>query len=129
LPALRWEQTGRPINAAGFSEPRLRPSISAFAEIAVGGEDRRCVLFKRGAHHIEAAQKRIEFLRVSRAKSCGVNRRGFGVGFASISSAFLVALELIEASRFLLPLVFAASPRPRNGIARRFGVARWTCAR
>ena len=31
---------------------------------------------------IEAAQKRIEFLLVRRAKSCGVNRRGFGVGFA-----------------------------------------------
>ena len=52
------------------------------AEIAVGREDHRRVFFKRGAHDIEAAQKRIEFLLVRRAKSCGVNRRGFGVGFA-----------------------------------------------
>src|SRR5258705_13926520 len=52
------------------------------AEIAVGREDRRRVLFKRNAHDIEAAQKRIEFLLVRRAKSCGVNRRGFGVRFA-----------------------------------------------
>src|SRR5438132_4179064 len=51
-------------------------------EIAVGREDRRRVLFKGGAHHIKAAQKRIEFLRFRRAERCGVNRRGFGVGFA-----------------------------------------------
>src|SRR5712671_7491143 len=51
-------------------------------EIAVGREDCRRVLFKRSAHDIEAAQKRIEFLLVRRAKSCGVNRRGFGVRFA-----------------------------------------------
>src|SRR5215208_5152065 len=52
------------------------------AEIAVGREDRGRVLLKSGAHHIEAAQKRIEFLLIRRAKSCGVNPRGFGVGFA-----------------------------------------------
>src|SRR4029077_19977876 len=29
-PLQRWKQTGRPINAARFSERRPRPSISAF---------------------------------------------------------------------------------------------------
>jgi hypothetical protein len=58
------------------------------AEIAVGRENRRRVLFKRGAHDIEAAQKRIEFLLVRRAKSCGVN-------LAASASAFAFNLKRI----------------------------------
>src|SRR5205085_11941148 len=52
------------------------------AEIAVGRENRRRVLFKSGTHDIQAAQKRIELLRVRRTERCGVNHGGFGVGSA-----------------------------------------------
>ncbi len=51
------------------------------AEIAVGGEDRRCVLFERSAHNVEAAKERIEFLLIRRAECSGVDRSCFGVGF------------------------------------------------
>src|SRR5512133_3051116 len=83
LPAL-----ARANRLAGRSTRRIRGShgfghrFQHSAEIAIGREDRRCVLFKRGSHDIEAAQKRIEFLLIRRAKSCGVNPRSFGVGFA-----------------------------------------------
>src|SRR5712675_697555 len=73
-------------------------------EIAVGREDRRRVLFKRSAHDIEAAQKRIEFLLVRRAKSCGVNRRGFGVRFAFNLKGVLCGIRTDRGHvAFLLP--------------------------
>src|SRR5882757_1000222 len=73
-------------------------------EIAVGREDRRRVLFKRSAHDIEAAQKRIEFLLVRRAKSCGVNRRGFGVRFAFNFKGVLCGIRTDRGHvAFLLP--------------------------
>src|SRR6266850_6836590 len=79
--ALGNKLAGRSVRRV-FRSHSLGHRFQHSAEIAVGREDRRRVLFKRSAHDIEAAQKRIEFLLVRRAKSCGVNRRGFGVGFA-----------------------------------------------
>src|SRR5215471_14460813 len=52
------------------------------AEIAVGRNDRGRIFFERSAHYVEAAQKRIEFLRVRRAERGSVDRSRFGVGFA-----------------------------------------------
>src|SRR3954452_19099429 len=52
------------------------------AEIAVRGEDCRSIFFERSPHHIQAAQKGIEFLRVGCTKRRSVNRRGFSIGFS-----------------------------------------------
>src|ERR1043166_9902060 len=49
-------------------------------KIAVRRNYRGGGFIERGAHYVEAAKKRIEFLRIGRTKRCRVNRRRFGVG-------------------------------------------------
>jgi len=69
VPELRKKLRRHADQRAGFAGVTASAiDFSIPAEIAVAREDGHRVLFKRGAHDIEAAQKRKEFPRARRAK-------------------------------------------------------------